>query len=409
MNTGQQLGPERSSRIVGVFVLTIMLSFLLDGGTAHSSERNLSKQSPDKTFTSSSSSRLVPPKTFSNDRLQLEGMLRLGSQYLTDETDEGANATFGFAAKFNYKFVDWLKLRSETRLTFSQERFQSQIDDDRFSDGFSMKEAVAVVEPNRYLEFGAGAVNQNYFISSPLLMSNRSFPGLYQQLQYTQGRNYVALRLGQSVPTSRSFDANRQEKEKNPYYYTAGLRGRAIIGKHFGIEPYVTHYRYENLPSVVAFRSAIRGNTVPDPQPTNSRFAFDFAGVLGGLKTEIRPNRRISLVGEYQYIRNGEAPETFNTGQWLGASVRTRYNQMVFAPGVATFYNESDTSPAFYNSGEIGHNNREGMVYEFDVTFEKYKFKIGMDYVVADVVNPREEQSDLQYFVVTLETLYVEF
>ncbi len=408
MFTGQQLGPEWSSRVLGVFVLILILGFLFESDFARSSEKAIrSRQTLDTGVTSSS--QLQPPRTFSNDRMQLEGRLRLGSQYLTDETDEGVNATFGLGVKFNYTFIDWLKLKSETRLTFSQERFQSQIDDDRFSDGFSVKEAVAVLEPVRFIEIGAGAVNQSYFISSPLLMSNRSFPGLYEQLQYVHGRNYVAVRLGQAVPTSRSFDSHRQEKEKTPYYYTHGLRAGFLPNKHIRLEPYVTHYRYENLPSVVAFQSAIRGNTVPNPQPTNSVFAFEFEGMVAGLKTELRPNNRLALVGEYQYIKNSEAPETFNTGQWAGVTLKAQYKQMIFEPQVASFYNESDTSPASYNSGEIGHNNREGMAFGFDVTFMDYNFKIATDYVMADVVNPNEEQSDLKYFVVTLETLYVEF
>ncbi len=348
--------------------------------------------------------------TISESRLNVQGQMLLGSQYVSDETDEGSNVNFGFGLKLNYKFLDSLELRSETRLNFSQERFQAQIDDDEFADGFSVKEAVAAWSPLTQVEIGAGAVNQHEFLEAPLLISNRSFPGAYQQLLFGEvDRNFVQFRLSQSIPTSRSFDSDRIEKEKTPYFFTEGVKLGVRPNKHIQFIPFYQRFRYTDLPSVVAYNGSFRGNTVADATPTNSRFAFDFEGYVAGLRVALDPTSDLSLFGEFQGIENTKAPEGFNSGQLGKAGLRVQLGQVVVEPVVGTFFNESDTSPAAYNSAHTGHNNREGMVYAFDLTFDKYNFKIASELVDARIVNPAQRQSDMDYFSISLETLYVEF
>lgn len=360
----------------------------------------------------STSQTTLPASNFkiSNSRLSAQGQMVLGTQYFDDATDGGSNANLGFGLKLNYAPVESFRIQTETLLNLSRARFQAQIDDDEFADGFSVKEAIAAWQPIRPFEIAGGAVNQKNFIDSPLLISNRSFPGLYQQLAFgDEKKHFVKLRAMQAVPTSRSFDSDRIEKEKTPYYFTEGIVAGVRPNQHIQFIPYFQNYRYTDLPSIVAFNGSIRGNTVSDATPTNAQFAFDYQGYVAGIRTDINPNSDVTFRFEFQGIENSEAPETFNSGRLARVGVEFPVLGTKLEPKVGSFYNESDTAPAAYNSANIGHNNREGMAYGLDWTFEKYNLKISSEYVDAKVVNVAQRQSDLKYFYFSVETLYVEF
>ena len=189
MNTGHQLVTRVFTRYGRRVFQVILLSFSLGMSLVA-----LARTSSDRF----SQTDLVAPlpqqnQKFSNDRVQLEGRLRIGSQFFNNETDQANNASFTLGTKFNYKFIESLKLKTEIELSFSSGRAQSQIEDDRLSDGFNAREAVVAFEPNSYLELGAGAVNQRRLVSTPLLMSNRSFPGAYEQVNFGGIRNWTFL------------------------------------------------------------------------------------------------------------------------------------------------------------------------------------------------------------------------
>lgn len=411
MFTGHQLGSNRSSRIVGVFVLNVLLSFLLGGGLAYSAERDVrdSQYSP---LRSRSSARLAPPsKTFTNDRFRVEGRLGVGSEMLTSETAQGNNAAFGASTRFQYKFIESLQMNAEVAALFSSERYQAQLETDEFANGIYAKRFDVVFKPVRFFQIGAGGVNQKEFLDRPLLLSNRAFPGAYAQANIENGRNGVWVRVGEYIPTSRSFDSDRQEKESLPTLTTLEAKALWVPNRYFQIAPSFTHFTYENLPSVVAYEGNLRGNTVSGQTRPNSVFEYDYRGYVGGVDLKLNPSRNLNFTLSTQLIENLEAPETLNSGQVASISSELHYSKMIFKPILGAFYNEADSSPGAYNKGELGHNNREGRFFGFDVDFIKYNFRLRTRYVKADTINENSaaNQFDQTYLAVVLETLYVEF
>jgi hypothetical protein len=363
---------------------------------------------------------LEPSKPkFSGDDFQIEGKLAVGSQYLTDEFNQGANAAFGLASRMRYSFLKSLSLNAEAFMTFSAERFQSQFDSDDFAEGLRARQFDLVFKPIKYFQLGAGGINQKEFIWAPLLLSNRAFPGAYEQINIVGDHNSeycncLQVRAGQFLPTSRSFDTDRQEKEPDPFLSTIGVRGMLTPNKHISFTAHYLNFRYENLPSVVAFRSRVRGNTVLGETAPNSLFAFDFSGYVAGGTINLRPTDSVAVNFHFQAIENEEAPESVNSGRiaWVQPIIRLmKSGGVVLKPLAGAYYNEPDTAPGFYSWGDLGHNNREGTFYGLDIDFNNHNFRLRSKLVQADLINEDDFnfQTNQTYAVITLETLYVTF
>lgn len=408
MTTGLWLGlnlSKNSSRFI-VLALIFLIGFV---GAIDASAKSRRVRSQSKQLTTSLDRSTTSP-IFSSDRLKLQGKVGLMSQMIEEDTRSGSNVNLNLGVKFQYKFVEQFQLRAELRYNFSQERYQAPIDDHRFSDGASLNEAVAVFKPHSIFELGAGAVNQGSFVSTPLLISNRSFPGLYEQLQFGSEANFIKLRLNQAIPTSRSFDSDRQEKEETPSYTSETLSLGWTPNKHIHLSPFAKHYRFLNLPSQVAFISEQAGNTVDGTGQSNSEFRYDFNGFAYGINTELRPISQFFLGGGFQHIQNSEAPEAFNTAQMAEIYLKYRHPVVEMKPYYTAFFNESDVSPARYNSSQFGNSNRQGYVAGLEVTFPRHGFKVEAQFVDANIIDEiNSQQKDRDYLVVWVETLYVEF
>ncbi|NQZ02263.1 MAG: hypothetical protein HRT45_16520, partial [Bdellovibrionales bacterium] len=301
-------------------------------------------------------------------------------------------------------------------MVFSAERFQSQFDSDDFASGQNARRFDLVFKPIEYFQLGAGGINQREFINAPLLLSNRAFPGVYEQINIGCDHtgdfcNGVQLRAGQYLPTSRSFDTDRQEKEEDPFLSVIGAKLQLTPNKHVAFSAHYQSFRYENLPSVVAFRSRVRGNTVLGETAPNSLFAFDYAGYIVGGQIDLRPTSSVSVKFLFQAIENEAAPESVNSGRIASIRPEIRYGETVFKPFAGAYYNEPDTAPGFYSMGDLGHNNREGSFYGLDIDFNRYNFRLRSQIVQANLINEDEFnfQTDQTYAAITLETLYVTF
>jgi len=415
MKTGLQFRETLS--LWGRGFTTSLLAFAIIGAFAPAEARTARTLKSDRSELRSDLLEERSTPKFSNDRFTIEGRMGVGSQYLTDEFNEGASAAFGGNSRIKYKFLDNLELNAEVAVQFSAERFQSQFDSDDFADGFWARRFDVKYLPIKYLQFGFGGINQKEFVHTPLLVSNRAFPGVYQQINIggVQGQtglcNCVFLRASQLMPTSRSFDTDRQEKEEDPFLSTISLVALLNPNKHLTFQPFIRQFRFQNLPSIVAFRSRLRGNSVLGETAPDSSFAFAFEGyVAGGLLT-IKPTSKLQLELGYQQIENTSAPDTVNSGALAFVRPKIRFGGTEFKPIAGAYYNEPDTAPGMYNDGDFGHNNREGSFYGFEIDFNDFNFRLAARVYEANVINKDDFnfQTDQTYAVFSLETIYVEF
>ncbi|MEO0336519.1 MAG: hypothetical protein AAF202_08995 [Pseudomonadota bacterium] len=411
---GLAMGLHHRWRSVGRLRYITIFLCVLGGAPLVASSQTLNSQT-----TAQGDSRLqIQPSRprFSGEDFQIEGRLAIGSQYLTDEFNQGASAAFGLASRMRYNFLESLSLNTEAFMVFSAERFQSQFDSDDFAGGLRARRFDLVFKPIEYFQLGAGGVNQREFVYAPLLLSNRAFPGAYQQINIggdhtAEFCNCIQVRAGQFLPTSRSFDSDRQEKEPDPFLSTIGVKGSLSPNKHIAFSAHYLSYRYENLPSIVAFRSRVRGNTITGETQPNSQFGFDFAGYVAGGAIDLRPLGWLRLEFLAQAIENEAAPESVNSGRIAMFRPHIRYKQTMFKPYWGAYYNEPDTSPGYYSDGDFGHNNREGSFAGLDIDFNSLNFRFRTRWVQANLINEDDFnfQTNQTYAVVTLETLYVTF
>ncbi len=349
----------------------------------------------------------IEAEPFEKENWDVFWKLATGGRRFNDKTDDGVAATLGMFAQIEWRINSQLRFSSETRAIFNSQRTQQDVLGDDFEDGLRMKEAVVLFEPLSYTTFGAGAINETR-LRAPLLIGDKTFPGLFQQVRFGDKANGVGFELQEVIPTSKSFNSQRAQKEKLPMLYTATVAGAWTPTEVITLKPQFTYFQFQDLPSRVAVESAIYGNSIEPGGITNAQFKYDFAGTVMALESDLRIGPNLAVVGNYQVLTNNRAPRAFNVGRLGSLGVKTKIGEMELKPAYLVFYNESDASPASYNEAKLGHNNREGWGARLDMDFKRYGFNIRSEYYDADVVNSNANQSRQQYFSISLETTYAE-
>jgi len=352
----------------------------------------------------------VKPEPFKKQNWDLLWKMLSGGRRLNDKTDESIAATLGLYSQIEWRITPDLRFYSELKAVFNSQRMQQDVFGDDFDDGFRMREAVLMYEPLSWTSFGAGAINQTR-VNSPLLIADRTFPGLFQQVYIGErDKNGVGLELQELVPTSKSFNSQRVEKEKTPFLYTATLAGAWTPVEVITLKPQVTYFQFQDLPSRVAMDSTLFGNSTDQGGVSNTKFKYEFAGVSAGIETDLKVGSKLTLTGGFQNVVNQRAPTAFNTGRLGSLGAKIKIGEAEIKPELVSFYSESDTSPGVYNEGKFGHNNRQGWGAKLGVDFKKLGFNIRSEFYDADVVNENAKagQSRQQYLSIYLETTYAE-
>jgi len=338
-------------------------------------------------------------------RFSGEWALGIGGESFSEGQDEGTMVGFTLQPRLTYSFTDNFDMYASGKLQLISSQLQTRFNDSRQS-GILANEVVVRLRPLEILEFKAGALGQGY-LATPLLITDRAFPGISETLRFGSKQNYFRLIASQSIPTFNSFSTRRVEKEKTPFFYTETLQGGFALGKDFELSVTSSHFRFFDLPAVVAYESSRWGNTVFGDIPGNSYFAYEFEGwTVGGEICFCSLDKFKLRAGGYR-IKNIKAEPTFNRGQEFFLSSDMEFSGLVVSPYYLQFFNEADTAPARYNSGSRGHNNRKGVGFGLKVLFRPYNFRIVAEYIRSDVINPSFVQENLGSIQLKVETLYV--
>jgi hypothetical protein len=334
--------------------------------------------------------------------------IEAGGETFTEGVDQGTLVGFVFRSRVQYKLTDQFDLYVDAKMQMLTRQIQARFADSR-QTGIFPYEVVARYRPSEKVELKAGALNMG-FLDVPLLISKeRSFPGAFEKIGWGESKNYLRALAQQSIPTSSSFESMRSEKEQTPLFATESLQAGASLGEVVIVSGQLTHFRYSDLPSVVAFESGKMGNTTTGEFPANSRFLFGFSGwVVGGEFCLCRSPGSGFRIGGYQ-LENREAEPAFNRAQELVLRGDFEISEFVLSPYLLRFFSESDAVPAFFNSGSRGHNNRRGEGLGMEIFFRPYNFRLVGEYISSDVINPNSLQQRLNSIQVRLETLNVEF
>ena len=332
----------------------------------------------------------------------------LSGQTFSDLTDSETYA----AAKVNLlggmNLIDGLKIKADLSVVGASGFSQSRFGRDSLGNGINIHEALAVINDGGAFQVDAGIINQKYH-DAPLLVSSLPFPGVRQILRWKTNRFEIGARAQQTIPTSRTLDSQkRNEKESTPTFMTEGLYAHTLLTPTTKLEVAATQFRYENLTTSVADTSRLLGNNVPFSTAAQSSFFFDFKGRFYNAGIEQKITNTFGVYGKALLLENQEAPKAFNRGFLTEAGVVIKIRDHKLQLSAAQFFNESDSSVAFYNSSKFGHNNMEGYTAGASFTYNNI-FKISGHYSDADVISANLVNTRRQNLSLSLETVYVEF
>lgn len=338
--------------------------------------------------------------------------LGLNGRTMSDLTDSETYASARLNLLGGAQLLERLELLGDVSIAGASGFSQSRFGNDSLGSGININEAIVAVNPEGILGLDAGIINQR-FLGSGLLVSDLPFPALRQTLKNQWKIADTTLELGlkaqQAIPTSRTLDnQKRSEKEGTPSFMTQTAYADVSFTKNTSLNASYTRYQFNELPSSVAFESRLLGNTVPFSQASQSQFLFDYRGSLYTLNAQQKLMDSLSFYGGAELLENSEAPTAFNRGflTKLGLVWSLYDHKLDFS--MANYFNESDSSPAFYNSSRLGHNNMEGQAYAVAFTYEDL-FRVRVQYSDADVISPNLVNTRRQNLNVALETLYVDF
>ena len=212
--------------------------------------------------------------------------------------------------------------------------------------------------PSAFFEFKAGAISQQEF-SSPLLLSSTAFLAATEKLKFNFNDSYsFYLKAQQSIPNNQNLaDRIGVVDEGTPSFFIETI-GLNLDGDLASIKFEASQFSYNRLSTDVAFRSQFFGNSVSPNGQQNAQFVYQFQGYNFYAESEVYFTDTFLAQVSLQYLYNEEAPEGRNLGRLLHIGMGVQESVLF----VEFFSNESDSSPAFYNSKRYGHNNKEGIV-----------------------------------------------
>ncbi len=339
--------------------------------------------------------------------------LRFDAQSL--ETDDNINSQIAgatFRAKFGYKLIESVEFKAKSNLSLESGRTQDIFGDQEPGSGIYPREVKITYTPFKdVVEIDAGMIHQRFF-NMPIFIGNLGFIGLSEKVFYESERFDVGVRLQQLIPTSYTNSTRVGERENVPYFYTESLEATWRTSRWNFLKTRLSHFRYENLPSVVAFDSFIFGNTVTNTDVNNARFIYDFDGWVSQWAFEQKFSDSLAAQLQWQIVKNTAAPSDAGEGRMISIGVANDFGRWIAAVKFVDFFIESDAVPARYNSHAYGHNNRIGNALNFSLESKDWGVNFKADYVKADLLNQSIrrldglQQDNQQTIYFAVETMY---
>ena len=279
-------------------------------------------------------------------------------------------------------------------------------------EGFNFLEWFVKYDYSRYLELQHGFIKQD-FLKAPLLMTDRTFPALLESFSFSlpwdiQGR----LVFQQAIPNSADEDVRRSSQIKDkPYFFTHSLfmktKSHPLLFNS-DVEENLTFFHFTELPSAVALKGKIYGNSIRG-EGSASEFKYGFFGLHNNLKWKFPVHDSWIVELGWDHLWNFRARSRLNMGGRYYISVfHDFYNLMEIRGTWELFGNQSDSSVAFYNSELYGHNNRQGFGLELKGHFYQSGLTVGARYIFS---RPIEKQlspfGEGHYFAIHIGTNYV--
>ncbi len=313
---------------------------------------------------------------------------------------------FMFDAKMKYWLHPELFMNLDPNIKFENGSFQS-IDGERKNEsGLYLKEAGIhwLFTKNSFLSGGALHQGTNH---SELLIGDQAFPAVRGELEIANTGNLkTLLDIEQAIPTSSSLSTNTTGVESTPRFLSASMAVNFENNNYFW-KTRLGVFSYDNLPSAVAYQSALRGNTVLSLTENESLFVYQYQGVEVMTSLRLPITHGWDLMSSASYLQNSKASSDLNQAYAISAgSEFFLVGRKSIDVKLTSFRIEPDAAIAYFNTGKYFNTNRIGYNIESFVYLNKYKFKIGLGYTEAEVIYLNPAQSREKSLMLMLETFY---
>lgn len=293
---------------------------------------------------------------FKTPPTHIKGEAGLTGTTVDDQQTEARVVSFSFFTNIKQTLVEGVEAQIIAGAVLETGSNESLfVDEFKPRQDLVLKEASLNYRPIEQLSLKLGALNQGEY-KSPLLLTDSAFVAAKESLDFEVGDYIFGIFLTQSVP-SNHFLTNRlgSVDEGAPSLLMEGVRIH-LAGDVMFFKAQAMRFQYNNLSANVAYSSQFLGNSTGGSSQSTTFFLYDYQGYNASFEMGINLSEQINLNFRGQYLYNDKAPDGRNKGTLISAGLEVNH----FNVSVEYFDNESDASPAFYNSPLYGHNDRNG-------------------------------------------------
>lgn len=354
---------------------------------------------------------LNKPSAKLTKRHPLDWKLGIEGQSFEDDFNRDLLTKFKLGLNSQLNLGSYFKIFGKTQLQSEQGQSQGLDNEpNRRSSGVYLIEAGGSFQydfcPELSSKLKFGAIKAYHDTTSILLLSSQTFLGVEESLEWKTNSSQIRLSLLQSIPTSTTLSTKAVEKEPVPFYFSENISYTQDWSETLTTVLSLTHFQFADLPDKVAFDSRLYGNSVDTLTINRGEFLYGFEGYQPTLQIAAT---RGSFTTSFrtEYLKNTRAPSGQDQG--LLNSILFSYpltNNLTMEIGVGTYENQADSSPAFYNTWNHGHNNVRGEFANLNLDFKDPRFKILAYFTQFEAIELNPYQSDAQYFRLSLEAGY---
>lgn len=322
---------------------------------------------------------------------------RMEMRAFSVESQQVKAKIFSYRALFKKEFVFEESLTAYINAGFDLQvgsNTSSILDEYAPQRQFILRDAYAKWQPVSFFQIKAGALNQGF--GRGLLVGRIPFLGAQERITIELSPEHsVFVELQQAIPNNY-FLADRVgiiNNEGTPTFFEEKI-GAKLEGDLLAMRGEFGRFSFSDLNSSIAYQSQFIGNTISGGGQNNSSFIYNYEGYFTSGRMEMSISDDFGLDLHGQYLFNDGAPDSRNKGHSFSAGLRVN-DYAVYA---VQFRNESDSSPAFYNSSAYGHNNMEG----FTLVLRTYRsmmrkrepFEFQIQYTHKSPIESNIHQSD---------------
>ncbi|MCB0377749.1 MAG: hypothetical protein KDD33_04590 [Bdellovibrionales bacterium] len=343
-------------------------------------------------------------------------MWRMRFESLNYNTDNNINSnTMGtsFRARMKYKLLENLDFKGRVWLNFRSGRTQALFGDQTPTSGLYPRELKLSWTPmSDYLTIDGGVIPQTW-LNMPIFITSRGFPGLSQRFDLKNDTLGLSLTTQQLIPTSTTLSTRVAEKEEVPTFFTESAELYYNISSANWLRARFHWWSFKDLPHVVAYESAIYGNTLGSGgNQNNATFKYEFEGWITQLIFEQKLSNRLALQLQWNMLQNVRAPSDASDAQNIRAHVAYDSGRWIYSGSYDNFFIESDAAVSSYNSFNFGNTNRIGYALEAAAESKDWGVQFSLNYSNADLLNQNPpvvgglQQDNLQTIWFKVETAY---